>query len=368
MKDGKTKANENEGKVTAVPPPPQSRGNPAGKSSKGASNSTKSRDDDGDDIGLPLDEDIEALTEGLGSVSIAPTPIVKDLSAPPAIKNVAALLSSNRYKNIVILTGAGVSCSAGIPDFRTPGTGLYDNLSKYNLPVPEAVFDLGFYKNDPEPFVQLASELWPGLKHSPTITHSFIALLERKGLLLRTYTQNIDMLDVLAGVSEDKMIECHGHFRSAACTKCSTSFDGKECKRIIVEEKRAPICRHCRGYVKPDIVFFGEALPSRFHRLVRQDMKKADLLLVMGTSLMVGPVNGIPEMVGKSCPRVLLNRELVGSFCKSNGPRTRRKSYDKGAKRDIFHGGDCDDSIRMLCTLLGWEDELDELNKSTRLG
>jgi NAD-dependent SIR2 family protein deacetylase len=95
--------------------------------------------------------------------------------------------------------------------------------------------------------------------------------------------QNIDMLDVLAGVSEDRMIECHGHFRTASCTRCKLPYNGGDCKRIIVEEKRAPTCTHCRGYVKPDIVFFGENLPTRFHRLVRQDTKKADLLLVMGT-------------------------------------------------------------------------------------
>lgn len=179
--------------------------------------------------------------------------------------------------------GAGVSCNAGIPDFRSPGTGLYDNLQKYNLPYPEAVFDLRFYADNPDPFVHLASELWPGLKHSPTITHTFIALLERRGLLLRVYTQNIDMLDVLAGVSEEKMIECHGHFRTSSCIRCSRPFDGDECKRIIVNEKRAPTCLHCKGYVKPDIVFFGESLPPKFHSLVKQDTKRADLLLVMGT-------------------------------------------------------------------------------------
>ena len=88
------------------------------------------------------DGDISALTEGLGGVSIASKPSVHELSAPESIKSIAELLSSNKYKNILILTGAGVSCNAGIPDFRTPGTGLYDNLSKYNLPFPEAVFDL----------------------------------------------------------------------------------------------------------------------------------------------------------------------------------------------------------------------------------
>lgn len=91
------------------------------------------------------------------------------------------------------------------------------------------------------------------------------------------------MLDVLAGVSEDKMIECHGHFRTSSCTKCSRTFDGKECKRVIVEDKQAPKCLNCGGYVKPDIVFFGESLPNKFHKLVKQDTKNADLLIVMGT-------------------------------------------------------------------------------------
>lgn len=200
-------------------------------------------------------DSIEAITASLGAFSIAPqkTSIREHISAPSSIKKVAKLLASNKYKKVVVLTGAGVSCNAGIPDFRSPGTGLYDNLQKYNLPYPEAVFDLGFYRRNPDPFVQLASELWPGLKHSPTITHSFIALLEQKGILLRNYTQNIDMLDVLAGVSEERMIECHGHFRTASCTMCSRSFDGEDCKRIIVEEKRAPSCMHCKGHIKPDI-------------------------------------------------------------------------------------------------------------------
>jgi NAD-dependent deacetylase sirtuin 2 len=82
---------------------------------------------------------------------------------------------------------------------------------------------------------------------------------------------------------------------------------------------------------------------------------------------MVGPVNMIPEMVRRKIPRILFNRELVGTFKKPNGMNTRRKSYDTSAQRDIFHGGDCDESIKSLCALLGWEDELNELNASTRL-
>ena len=91
------------------------------------------------------------------------------------------------------------------------------------------------------------------------------------------------------------------------------------------------------------------------------------LLFLWQIALMVGPVNMIPEMVKKSCPRVLLNNELAGTFLTRNGPRTRRMIYDNNVQRDIFHKGDCDASIITLCKILGWENELLELNSSTRL-
>lgn len=108
-------------------------------------------------------------------------------------------------------TGAGISTSAGIPDFRSPETGLYANLSRLNLPYAEAVFDITYFRTNPEPFYTLAQELYPG-KFRPTITHSFIALLEKKGLLLKLFTQNIDCLEREAGVPDDKIIEAHGSF------------------------------------------------------------------------------------------------------------------------------------------------------------
>ena len=246
---------------------------------------------------------------------------------------------------------------AGIPDFRSPGTGLYDNLQKYDLPYPEAIFEVNYYRNKPGAFVSLANELWPGTgRYKPTLTHHFLKLLSDKGLLLRIYTQNIDGLEFLAGIPDDKLVECHGHFRTASCIDChrpvvasdndnvddNVDDNADRVKETIVKHRKTPICTHCGGNVKPDIVFFGEDLPNRFHRLLKTDIPKADLLLVMGTSLQVAPVSMIPNMVlrYRQCNRVLFNRDLVMKMRKGG--------------RDIFVPGDCDTNVQELLNLLGW--------------
>lgn len=231
------------------------------------------------------------------------------------LSKIASKIKSHEINRIMVLTGAGVSVSAGIPDFRTPGTGLYDNLQKYNLPEPTAVFELDFYRDNPDPFIQLSSELWPQVGHfKPTPTHAFLKLLDDKELLMRNYTQNIDGLEVIAGVDAESVVECHGHYRSARCADCNKKADIEVVKEKILVEKKVPICKRCGGNVKPDIVFFGEDLPQRFHNLIRGDVKKADMLIVIGTSLLVSPVSQIPDMVGDFVPRLLINRELVGDF------------------------------------------------------
>lgn len=139
-------------------------------------------------------------------------------------------------------------------------------------------------------------------------------LLETKGKLLRIYSQNIDMLEYAAGVSEDLCVLCHGSFATATCLSCKHTIPGREI-RTEISEKRVPLCKSCdssSAVIKPDIVFFGEQLPDRFHHLIQQDEKKADLVLVMGSSLNVNPVRGIINKIPADIPQVLINRELAG--------------------------------------------------------
>ena len=110
------------------------------------------------------------------------------LGGNPTIEELCKRLREGEYKRVVVMVGAGVSVSAGIPDFRSPKTGLYHNLQKYNLPQPESIFDVDYFHRDPKPFFSRIKEIYPG-RFKPTTAHYFIKLLVEKGLLLRCYTQ-----------------------------------------------------------------------------------------------------------------------------------------------------------------------------------
>jgi NAD-dependent histone deacetylase SIR2 len=229
-----------------------------------------------------------------------------------------------------------------VPDFRSPKTGLYANLARLNLPYAEAVFDISYFRQHPEPFYVLARELYPG-KFCPTVSHVFIALLAAKGLLFHLFTQNIDCLEREAGVPGDLIVEAHGSFATQRCIECQAPFPDDKMREHVARGE-VPRCEGCQGLVKPDIVFFGEQLPQAF-RSKQHYPAMADLALIMGTSLMVHPFAGLPETVREDVPRVLFNLERVGGI----GSRAD----------DVVELGDCDSGIRKLADALGWKDELE---------
>ncbi|XP_038129113.1 NAD-dependent protein deacetylase sirtuin-2 [Cyprinodon tularosa] len=295
---------------------------------------------------------------GLGSAE----KVLDELS----LEGVARYVKSGKCKNIICMVGAGISTSAGIPDFRSPDTGLYANLQKYNLPYPEAIFQIDYFKKHPEPFFALAKELYPG-QFKPTICHYFMKMLKDKGLLRRCYTQNIDTLERVAGLEGEDLIEAHGTFYTSHCVSfcCKKEYNLDWMKEKIFSDA-IPKCDKCSNLVKPDIVFFGENLPARFFTSMKMDFPRCDLLIVMGTSLQVQPFASLVSRVSKSCPRLLINMEKTGQA----DPMLGLLGFGGGmdfdsdkAYRDVAHISTCDDGCLALADLLGWKAELEELVK-----
>ncbi|KAL5266522.1 hypothetical protein ACHWQZ_G003782 [Mnemiopsis leidyi] len=235
-------------------------------------------------------------------------------------------------KNVLVLTGAGISTSAGIPDFRTPGSGVYDNvqkyLDKYHLQSAQKLFSYELFQQDPEPFYALAREMkYPNANVKPTIAHHFIKLLSDKGVLLRNYTQNIDMLQSQTGIPDNKVFEVHGSFRSGTCMKCAAKLDKTQLKEAIFcgEVAKCMVSvegNACGGVIKPDIVMFGEALPQ-----------------------------------------VCTNPE---TYTHMSAPLFFFDHPDN--KTDVFMGGDIDSSLTELAKKLGWWEELEKMVGEKREG
>ncbi|KAJ3233988.1 NAD-dependent protein deacetylase sirtuin-2 [Chytriomyces hyalinus] len=306
------------------------------------------------------------------------------------------LLKKNNLRRILVMTGAGISTSAGIPDFRSPSTGLYANLAKYELPYPEAVFSINYFRKSPKPFFTLAKELYPGC-FRPTVCHYFIRLLAEEGMLLRCYTQNIDTLERVAGIDEKYLVEAHGSFASAKCvgkyrkpepvvsdvpslqdeTTTSDSdsdifldeTDFKACGKEYTQEwvkthvfdDKIPECDRCQGIVKPNITFFGESLPKRFHAMTYSDFSQADALIVIGTSLQVQPFAGLINRVGAKVPRLLLNMELVGVDDESKTHGFDFEGDRHEYRRDALFLGAADSGCERLAELMGLGDKLKDL-------
>lgn len=283
-------------------------------------------------------------------------------------------------KRILVLTGAGVSTSLGIPDFRS-SEGFYSKIRHLGLDDPQDVFNYDIFMQDPSVFYNIAHMVLPPDNiYSPL--HSFIKMLQDKGKLLRNYTQNIDNLESYAGIEEEKLVQCHGSFATASCITCHWKLPGEKIFQNI-RNLELPLCPYCYqkrkeyfpndslsgddtdnihshmintamksyGVLKPDITFFGEALPSKFHKTIREDILKCDLLICIGTSLKVAPVSDIVNMLPSHVPQVLINKDPV-----------------KHAEFDLNLLGFCDDVATVVAQKCGWDIPHDKWHKLKEMG
>jgi NAD-dependent deacetylase len=219
------------------------------------------------------------------------------VAVSPKAARLAELLSD--AERAVVLTGAGVSVPSGIPDFRTPRTGLWEKVD------PMEVAHIDAWRRDPDRFWRFYGDRFASLvDKQPNEAHLALAELERRGLVKAVITQNVDRLHRVAGTQ--RLIEVHGSIEWSVCLQCGGKVALEKVIEQLAADDGAPECACCFTPLKPDVVLFGELLPERALSEAQALALDADLMLCVGSSLEVYPVAGLPAMVRGAGGRLAL--------------------------------------------------------------
>jgi len=293
----------------------------------------------------------------------------------PKYQKIANFIQSANCKKIVILTGAGISVSAGIPDFRSKD-GYFNTVDlddedlhltqqqKQHITANKQYIScIDLFRENPYPLLNLMASFY-STEYAPTVAHYFVRLLCDHNLVKKVFTQNIDGLHAKSGVRRELILPVHGTVSSAICIACGNELDEYEYELFKVKtrfKRDIPVfcgSEHCvavdsGGFVKPNVVLFGEKLPTEYFKAAKQ-LDDVDLLIIMGTSLKVAPVNQIPSLVPykDKCARLVINREPLLS--------------SKGC-HDVELLGNADDVCLQLIHALGWKNDLKRLQNNSGL-
>ena len=219
------------------------------------------------------------------------------MEAVDAISKAVTLIRSAR--NLAAFTGAGISTASGIPDFRSPNSGLWEAAD------PMLVASIFGFRANPGAFFDWVRPLAKTiLDAKPNPAHMALAHLERIGILKAVITQNIDMLHQRAG--NQIVYELHGHFREATCTHCFRTFDGEAILQEFLRSRDIPRCDTCNSVLKPNVILFGEQLPIQALRHAQDAAKQADVLLIIGSSLEVAPASEIPLLARRHGAKIVI--------------------------------------------------------------
>jgi NAD-dependent deacetylase len=235
---------------------------------------------------------------------------------------IALIRKSDR---IVAFSGAGISTEAGIPDFRGPG-GLWEDSD-----LMEQLSLSGFRQN-PEGFYRVNVKLFSDIRSAtPTLAHKFLVRLEEMGKIQAVVTQNIDGLHRAAG--SKKIFELHGTYRTGHCTKCRAKYEMENFYLEIQSGRlKVPLCPSCSATIKPDVVLFEDPIPMDAWEGAVYAAEHCDLMLVLGSSLVVYPAAELPMIaISSGAPVVIVNlegtaydslakvvvRDKLGEFAKS---------------------------------------------------
>lgn len=192
-------------------------------------------------------------------------------------------------ENAAALTGAGISTESGIPDYRTPGEGLWEKMDM-------SVVSLDGFLKDPSRYYDYSKKLYEIRSQArPNAGHVLLANMEKKGFIKGVVTQNVDGLHGLAG--SETVHELHGSLKLAVCMNCKSLSSMDDAMKKVFDGQNPPVCEDCGGVLKPNAVFFGEPLPRVPWENSVELVKNCDLLLIMGSSLQVSPTSALPDIV-----------------------------------------------------------------------
>jgi len=193
------------------------------------------------------------------------------------------------HKNVYALTGAGISTDSGIPDFRSPGTGIWEKVD------PIAVSSVDVLNNNPRLFYEAGFSRFVKISSAePNPGHQVLAKLEKLGYLKGLVTQNIDGLHVKAG--SKNVWEVHGHLRTGYCLGCKKKYPFEELVQQVELKRIPPVCHICYSILRPDVVLFGDPMPTFFFELQHIIQAECDFMMVVGSSLVVYPVADLPRL------------------------------------------------------------------------
>jgi NAD-dependent deacetylase len=202
-------------------------------------------------------------------------------------------------KHAVALTGAGTSMPSGIPDFRSPGSGLWEKAN------PMVVASIFAFRLRPQVFYDWIRPLAGRMRSAkPNPAHLALADLEEMGLLHSVITQNIDDLHQRAG--SRRVLELHGHIREATCTRCHRIAPAQPLIDKFLADGQMPVCEDCGGVMKPNVILFGEQLPVRVLNEARQEAQLCDLMLVVASRLEVAPAAHLPMIAHQHGAKVVI--------------------------------------------------------------
>ena len=238
------------------------------------------------------------------------------------LEEFAAQIRENQ--DIVVFTGAGISTESGIPDFRSPG-GIW---TRYK-PIPFQEY-MSSEKARVETWRRRLETYEAHKNARPNIGHYFVQSLDQKGKLIGLITQNVDGLHSAAGLADEKIVELHGSNRKVICMKCDKAFDPDEIMKRLIGDFASPKCGACGGILKMATVSFGQAMPQEAMRQAQEWTERAQIFIIMGSSLQVQPAASFPVLAKRNGALLaIINREAtpldeyadfvhegaIGAFC-----------------------------------------------------